>query len=1362
MSGDKKIKAPVAPQELLVNYEQMKEFASRDALTGLLNRGALEQRIKDRLENMQPDDVCALFILDLDHFKLVNDTLGHQAGDRVLRGAARILLSLFRSTDIVGRLGGDEFAVFLSGNITEQLVRAKGQMICDQVQFVVGNEDTIFVTSSVGIYLSLDGNRKFSSLYRAADQALYRVKNTSRQNYYLSMDGRDAAADSPMRPVSALRLRALLDNIDSGVAMIELAETLRFIYVSPSLARMLGRSVAETMELSVRDVVHPEDWDKLMKGLHSHVLGKGESGSIIFRALMCSGKPAWWQIHAIQVDENEQNPVILVTAIDISEMKEREMDLNDIYQVAIQQATQGIWQVDIEEGVFRMLGDSRCFPEVLQNAVPFPEGLLSIQFIAPECADSFREFAQSMLAGESQGYANFKVRYRSTGKYDWVSFSYRILTDKGGQSVRVMGTIDSLSHPSISSPSSVRETILPECLMASLLFQAAGSLVTDELTLYRGEDREMNVFPREKRCSQVLEEEERKRIANEEQAQFLSEFLSAEKLLDQYRERKTSWLHWEYLRKNDNGTTGMVNCVLHLTPAATGKDVHLHLWIVDLSRRRQWEEESGVPIYRMPAREFYTRTTLGGLGTSLLAKGGHVPCALVILEVKGLSSLGGRELEYPDRRKQDIITALILGLGGGCLPGQFSSDCFTLFFPKIENSETLKHQLEQVILFVRDLAVIPGDQEKLRFLAVGVCGYPDETGYDLLIQRAQLLLGNWRNSSGDKVVFDNNDSPEDDDIWQQENEKTRIRTDQQEVSRPLSNREKDAALNGLLGIFHSASMEESARCVLATLGEFYNADRVYILQLADQGRTVTMPHEWTSARKWSVQSVVSGTLTERYPLLERCIQEEKPVFLTKPVAVNSSEEWRFAIVPMREDKSIQGYLCVENARNHMSDATLSNLLTSCLLKERRKHLSPIQNSPGNNRVYNIELPNYTSYMESIYSFNSDRYQSLGVVCVDVPNFPTINNVQGFEYGRQILRQIVRTMTGIFGTALVYRTWDTEFIALCPNTTKQVFLGRCARLRTILSRNYPKKIRMGYNWADKVFSGKALADEAKFLMRGEGGTKNEAKGPVGTLPLSLARYSNMKEMIAASCFTVYFQPKIDLVRGVPVGVEALVRGVDEQGSIIPPLQFISQFEQNGSIRDLDFFVLDRVMSLMSRWQRQGGTLLPVSVNFSRTTLFDPCSPASVLAIQSRYPDLPEGLFRAEIAEGAGDIGKSDLRHAMEKFREFGLTFSLDDFGAKYSNLSIFTNVSFEEIKLDRSLIVDIDSNENGRDMVKSIVDLCRKNGAGCVAEGVETPAQAKALQQAGCTIAQGYYYERPIPEQMFFDKYLRRRSQKSER
>ena len=238
------------------------------------------------------------------------------------------------------------------------------------------------------------------------------------------------------------------------------------------------------------------------------------------------------------------------------------------------------------------------------------------------------------------------------------------------------------------------------------------------------------------------------------------------------------------------------------------------------------------------------------------------------------------------------------------------------------------------------------------------------------------------------------------------------------------------------------------------------------------------------------------------------------------------------------------------------------------------------------------------------------------------------------------------------------------------------------------------------------------------------------------------------------FTVYLQPQINMGTGRLYGAEALVRGLDEDGTLIPPGSFIEKMEKSGTIRDLDLYVLDRALSLMEQWRAQGLEPIRISVNLSRITLFSPTALASVLAIQSRHPSVPPSALELEITESAGDVESSVLQATIDQFRQCGFHFSLDDFGSKYANLPIFTNVKFDTVKLDRSLIAGLAGNPINRMLIEDIIQICQTYSMTCIAEGVETSDQIDALMETGCHYAQGYFYDRPMPADLFAQKYLR--------
>lgn len=163
--------------------ESMQKLAQRDCLTGLYNRGAAEQWICKCLCE-KALQTHAFFMIDIDNFKHINDTLGHAWGDIALQRLAEALRKPFRSSDVISRVGGDEFAVFIEG-ASPELARAKAQALCEEFQsLLVGSEENAFrLTGSVGVALYPQDGVSFSEMYKNADKALYCAKAQGKNQY---------------------------------------------------------------------------------------------------------------------------------------------------------------------------------------------------------------------------------------------------------------------------------------------------------------------------------------------------------------------------------------------------------------------------------------------------------------------------------------------------------------------------------------------------------------------------------------------------------------------------------------------------------------------------------------------------------------------------------------------------------------------------------------------------------------------------------------------------------------------------------------------------------------------------------------------------------------------------------------------------------------------------------------------------------------------------------------------------------------------------------------------------------------------------------------------------------------------------
>lgn len=1346
-------------KDLIRQLERLRETASKDALTGLLNRGTAENYIKNALENLEPDERCAMFIVDLDHFKQVNDTLGHQAGDEVLVQAARILSGLFRAKDIVGRLGGDEFIIFLRGDITEAVVTSKGFEICQQIQLTAGESHTLTVTASVGICLSSGIERDFDTLYRMTDQALYESKREGRRRFRIVSDIKDKIQSGEVlhMPAVPVKLSQILTNIDNGVALFEWKPPYSLIYANPSFREM----ACIENESGVKGDVLSQIVSKEDRNLFDSMLVNEKKEALIhnIRVTGPDGNLLWCRVRIALVDYDHCSKALMVSVTDISELKEKEKllkSMNERLKTAFDQTGQGLWEVDISTGRFRMFEDVPN-SDSLERFFDFPEGLIGSGMVHPDSAALFRSFSQEIYSGSSKGYGNFILRHPSSGAYTWSAMSYTMLYDAGGHPLRAIGITESLSQElQHSQPGNHPQRFVPESIVPYLIMHVRGNLSRDAIRDVWNEGKSMVGDPAWSSYSQIIAAEEARLFSRDDLMKFNSRFRPAS-ILDAFHSG-IRWFSMDYRRIDENGCIQWVALTVSLYEDDSSGDILLFGYLFHVDQLHKWEASLGAEIRRDPVTKLYTRTTAQQLVDMVLGQirleTGPGPsdsgrrCAAAMILINGVTHLYADNIE---KKRFYIAGALHAALGPVHISGQYSRDRVIVFFPDMPSEEKLQTRLERAFSYIRTILADTMPTDTIRFVVGAICVPPYEADFDDMIKEACRLCDLWENSSTDRITFPND---QEDRHWKKlrspDNESL-IQIHRSGNFRPLSEAEKDTALRCISGMLLCESLSDSMQHVLAQLGKFYQADRTYLLTTSDSSSVVTMPCEWTAPGKTSIQVSFSGMSVKDFPVLARCREEQAPIFLSRQTPSEASgESWKFMMIPLSMKEPASAFLCIENARVKSTEIALPVMLIPYILREKQRYHSSGTPLKKFTSEFHESLPNLRTYTEMIYSFTSDTYSSLGTVCVDIPDLSSINGNLGFEYGKRLLWYVSQTIAGIFGKDLLFRTWDSEFVVLCPNSTHPVFINRYNRLRSALNSRYPGRFRLGQTWAEKLFCGKDLVEEARSIMRCE--------TPVHIAPtadpLSGTRiFKTLGEAIQANRFTVFFQPKINMITGSLIGAEALVRGIADDGGIIPPSQFIDQLEKNKMIRDLDFYVLDCTLALMEEWLSSGMIIPSVSINFSRVTLFDPAALASVLAIHSRYPSVSPELIEIEITESAGNISHATLDETMQRFRDFGIRFSLDDFGSQYSNLSIFTNVKFDVVKLDRSLINDITQNKMNQMLVKDLAKISRSGGMKCIAEGVENREQIDALLQAGCIYAQGFYYDRPLSPEQFEEKYL---------
>ncbi len=236
--------------------------------------------------------------------------------------------------------------------------------------------------------------------------------------------------------------------------------------------------------------------------------------------------------------------------------------------------------------------------------------------------------------------------------------------------------------------------------------------------------------------------------------------------------------------------------------------------------------------------------------------------------------------------------------------------------------------------------------------------------------------------------------------------------------------------------------------------------------------------------------------------------------------------------------------------------------------------------------------------------------------------------------------------------------------------------------------------------------------------------------------------------------VYYQPKIDAVTNRMRSAEALIRWVKGDGSVILPDQFLPAMEQTGAIAMLDWYVVKKVCAFLERLKESNIEPIPVSVNFSRWHLREEDMPRHLAEIVD-FHHLDHSLIVVEITESAMIQEEELMQKNVTQLHEMGFEFSIDDFGSGLSSLSLVADTFPDEIKIDRSLLKKNCENERERVILESIFLFANRLNIRTVAEGVETKEQIGFLRTCNCNLIQGFYFARPMPEEVFLRRLIDR-------
>ncbi len=383
--------------------------------------------------------------------------------------------------------------------------------------------------------------------------------------------------------------------------------------------------------------------------------------------------------------------------------------------------------------------------------------------------------------------------------------------------------------------------------------------------------------------------------------------------------------------------------------------------------------------------------------------------------------------------------------------------------------------------------------------------------------------------------------------------------------------------------------------------------------------------------------------------------------------------------------------------------------------------------------------------------------SVGVLFLDLDDFKQVNDGQGHAVGDALLQAVgLRLRDTVRVHETVSRLGGDEFGIIVEGDDRSATEDVAERV--LEAFRTPFQIGVGemivqtsiglVTTSDPTDSADGLIQRADVAMYA---AKSAGKGRCETLQTGvqdqiIGRHqlgTDLAWALERSQLILHYQPIVDLAEGRTLGVEALLRWRHPERGMIPPTDFIPAAEANGQIVPIGRWLMRAACAQVRALGDEFGLELSVSINVSARQLEDGGFFEDVAAALA-HASLDPSRLVLELTESAF---MTDARHALsvlEQLRMLGVKLSIDDFGTGYSSLAYLQRLPVDELKIDRSFVAATDDGlQESSILVRTIVDLAHSFNLRCVAEGVETSSQLRELLGAGCDLAQGYYFARPM-------------------
>ncbi|MEG1044072.1 MAG: diguanylate cyclase [Oscillospiraceae bacterium] len=1148
-----------------------------------------------------------------------------------------------------------------------------------------------------------------------------------------------------------------------GTFIISEDEDLTLLYANDILCNMFGYKkevFAEKYCNKCSKIVESIDLKEIKKIIkHSKNIGKNTFETKV--KIKCNDGSIK-TVHLSAAFRNQNNAGVLCGfIIDITEQEKLidEIERSEArYKIALNQTKICIWEYDIAAKKIQNTQGSmerHGFNYDLENV---PEFLIMTGYVHPDCIEDYRLLYKKVQEGKERVTGEFRFQNNLGNGWWWEKITYTTIFDENKKPIRAIALGEDITEQKNAEIKYQEDIHAKNILAKGTLCSFKTNLATNEVQLLNIDESVKDSISECKLYADLLGQC-KNIITNTEDKKRFVQLFNSKSLISQFN-NGNEYVGLEYRKRDSTGKLRWVKMSSQLIKDAVSGELCAYSNIKDIHERKTLELSLRSRAEKDLLTGVYNRDTCNQMMKEALEKEYKVngKSALMLINLDDFNSLvkdiGYYKSDDVLKELTDIITSKI---GAKPIIGRSYGDEFMVLIQEVASDNAVKCMAEEIRKAV-NMPYMFKNLQKLISVSIGISITTEKKeSFRIIYEQAKAAVDLAKASGKNKCVLYSYDCQNYDF-----NQNLSMYSSSNLNCMSTGEIENIILKSGLMAS-NTLNTKSTVNVILKNIVEYYSAERAFIIEFGANDNKYKKTYCFDNTNEEYIQENDGEFFNELYDDLLPIFCEHNQYMIEDIEKVRKLYPSEYNSLKSRNVKNCSVtaciyrnkpicYLIVENITTNLENTVLTNTLSNVL----RYILSSEQAIENEKFLMSHDLMtglyNRNYYTQYIANLREESLISIGILCADINGLKKINENVGVEYGDNIIKATAEELKDVFGEYDIFSLSGGMYQVVCQDISQEGFANLIKEIKNKQKHNNLSALTIGFAWSDTDMQLDSLVKHAEEKMQIEKKNYNIVGNSANCQNLEFI--DRIKKEIGDGNFYVYLQPKARMCDNKISGAEALIRYETKETGLVFPDRFIPKMERAGLIKYIDLFVFEQICDLIKKWIKADLEPITISLNFSRQTILDDDIIETMENIYNKY-SIPKKYLEIEVTESLGDVERQTLVNIGQKIVDNGYRISIDDFGSKFSNMSIVSAMNLSAVKLDKSLVNDLFSNIKSRIVVGNFIATCKELGIESVAEGVEIIEQLEILKELKCDYVQGYYFNKPIPIEKFETLYIKK-------